>query len=228
MRLRRLVVTALALTASIRTAPAPAQPPPIQAPLSETNAISAAPDLPCDGFIPPPRLRPSIVPDTFQLMSGYLSDTGIGPNSQSPVDFVPISARFGWYVTDPMAPHAVSVQLDYSTALITSGFGHFLTGPSLLLRGEWRPDRVLVPYVQFGAGVLFNDAYKDQNQSAIGAVREFNLEADGGLRYRLAPDWSLDAEVTFQHVSNADTARRNGGINDLGFRVGFTYTFGRP
>jgi opacity protein-like surface antigen len=219
MRPRRLAGPVLAVAILGTAAAASAQSAP------DLGIATSGPEQPCDGFLPSPVLRPSIAPDTFQLMSGYLAHTGIGPNSQSPVDFVPISARAGWYINDPLATYAVSVQLDYSTAFITSRFGHYFTGPSLLVRSEWRPDRTLVPYVQFGAGILFNDAYKNQDQSAIGSVREFNLEADGGLRYRLGPKWSLDAEVNFQHVSNADSARRNGGINDLGFRVGFTYTF---
>jgi hypothetical protein len=223
MRPRRLAGPLLAVTFLGTAAATPAQPPP------DLGTISAAPEQPCDGFLPPAGLRPSIAPDTFQLMSGYLSASGVGPNANTPVDFVPISARFGWHVTDLFVDRAaVSVQLDYSTALITSRFGHFFTGPTLLVRSEWRPERALVPYVQMGAGILFNDAYHDQTQSAIGSVREFNLEADGGLRYRLGSRWSLDGEVTFQHVSNADSARRNGGINDLGFRLGFTYTFDRP
>jgi opacity protein-like surface antigen len=220
MRPRRLSVPSLALAALAATTPAVAQPP-----AAESEPIAAALASPCDFIFPSAGLRPSLAPDTFQLLSGYLTSSGVGPNPQWPVDYVPVSARFGWYVTDPFASRAVSLQLDYTAAAITSNFGHFWTGPSLLLRGEWRPDRALVPYIQAGAGIVFNDAYRDQAQRAIGSVREFNLEADGGLRYRFGPNWSLDAEVTFQHISNADSARRNGGINDVGFRVGFTYTF---
>ena len=138
----------------------------------------------------------------------------------------PITARLGWYLTDPQAPGAASVLFDYSTDIVTDGFGHFVTGPSLVFRYERRPDRTVVPYVQAGVGLAFNDAYRDQTQRAIGAFTEFYDQVGGGAHFRFAPNWSFDAEVLLQHFSNAGTASRNCGVTNVGFLAGFTYTLG--
>src|SRR5947209_9179979 len=154
MRSRRLLLAAFALTMSIPAAAVFAQPPP-----AERGAIPVAPQSPCDFPIPAPERHSPGTPDTFQLLTGYLQASGIGPNPRWDVDYVPLTARFGWYLTDPLAPRAISLQLDYTTSIITTSFGHCFTGPSLLVRGECRPDRALVPYVQAGVGVLLNDVY---------------------------------------------------------------------
>jgi hypothetical protein len=38
--------------------------------------------------------------------------------------------------------------------------------------------------------------------------------------------WSLDIEGGIQHISNADMATRNAGVNCLGGSVGLTFSFG--
>ena len=38
---------------------------------------------------------------------------------------------------------------------------------------------------------------------------------------------SLDVEAGIQHISNAGLARHNGGINNMGGSVGFTYFYGQ-
>jgi hypothetical protein len=65
-------------------------------------------------------------------------------------------------------------------------------------------------------------------QELIGQEFEFLLRAELGLRCWLTESLSFDVEGGFQHISNAGIAVRNGGINNLGFSVGFTYSFGRP
>ena len=228
---RWLPPLALALAGVAPTAAAVAQSP------GETPAGIAAGEMPqitvelpagpCECLIPPLACRPRLQPDFVQFLSGVSRTTSIGPKIPD-FDYTPITTRVGWYLTDPIAPGAVSFLIDYSTDIVTDGFGHYVTGPSLVFRYERRPDRVLVPYIHAGVGLAFNDAYRDQKQRAIGAFTEFYDHAGAGLRYRFAPKWSLDVEVLLQHFSNADTASRNLGVTNVGFLGGLTYTFGGP
>jgi hypothetical protein len=185
-------------------------------------------DGPCEYIIPacpPPRCR--FAPDTLQLLAGGSFATALGPGAPE-YNYVPLTARLGWYLTPPRSPGAVMAMLDYTTGVVTSGFGSYFTGPSLVVRYERWPDGVLVPYLQGGAGVVVNDGYREPFQRALGQAWEFYLQAGVGVRWRVSTDWSLDAEFGYQHISNGGTAERNGGLNNVGFGLGLTYTFGRP
>jgi hypothetical protein len=226
---RWLLPLVLAGLAPAGVAPArqlpPADAPP---PAGELPAVpTEPPPCPCEYVIPPLASRPRCQPDYVQFLSGVSRTTSLGPNIPD-FNYTPITARVGWYLTDPLAPGAVSVLVDYSTDIVTDGFGHWVTGPSLSIRYERRPDRVLVPYVEAGIGLAFNDAYRDKSQRAIGAYTEFYDHAGGGVHYRFAPCWSFDVEVLFQHISNAGLTRRNLGVNNLGVLAGLTYRFGGP
>jgi hypothetical protein len=204
---------------------------PFGEPMLETPAIVPAltdpPAGPCDCLIPPLPCRPRCEPDYVQFLSGISRTTGLGPNGAD-IDITPISARLGWYLTDPMAPGAVSVLLEGSAAVVTGGPGHWWAGPALIVRYERRPDRVLVPYIQGGFGLAFNDIYRDESQRRFGALTEFHEHVGVGLRYRFAPCWSFDVEGVLDHISNCDTARRNVGMSNVGVLAGLTYTFGGP
>ena len=45
------------------------------------------------------------------------------------------------------------------------------------------------------------------------------------MKYFVSRNLSLDLEAGFQHISNANSADRNFGVNALGAQVGFTYYF---
>jgi Lipid A 3-O-deacylase (PagL) len=221
-----LVLAVVPAGAVVAQAPLPMGEPTPE-PLSIVPSPTDPPAGPCDCLIPPQPCRPRLEPDYFQFLSGVSRTTSIGPNGPD-IDFTPISARLGWYLTDPMAPGAVSVLLEGTAAVVTSGPGHWWSGPALILRYERRPDRVLVPYIQGGVGLAFNDIYRDEDQRRIGALTEFHEHIGAGLRYRIAPNWSFDVETVLEHISNADTARRNLGVTNVGVLAGWTYTFGGP
>jgi lipid A 3-O-deacylase len=169
--------------------------------------------------------RPRWMPDYFQALVGDSNKVSIGPRIPS-FDYIPIDARFGWYLTDPLAPGAVSFLVGNTSGIVTNGFGSYFTGPSVAFRYERRPDRDWVPYIQIGSGLALNDAYKDKAQRAIGSVTEFCDQFEAGVRYRITGSLSWDAEVAYQHISNARLAGRNLGVNNVAFLTGFTYTFG--
>jgi len=85
------------------------------------------------------------------------------------------------------------------------------------------PDSKFVPYCQLGVGCILNDAHQDKTQDAVGEMFEFYLHAEVGLKCFLTKDLSLDIEMGMQHISNANLASRNLGVNAFGGSVGFTY-----
>ena len=104
---------------------------------------------------------------------------------------------------------------------VVKGSGNYLAGGSILFRYNFiQPGSRFIPYLQLGGGGLHSDAAEDPSQRLIGSDFEFVLEADLGARILLNDRWSLLFEGTFQHISNADTAARNVGVNALGGRMG--------
>jgi hypothetical protein len=92
-----------------------------------------------------------------------------------------------------------------------------------LVQPDWR----FAPYFQVGAGVIYNDAYKDRSQDTIGKAMEFAPCAGLGFRYMVSRNWSFDAEAVFEHISNAGRSHRNDGMNSIGGFLGATYFFDR-
>jgi len=109
---------------------------------------------------------------------------------------------------------------------VTEGAGNYLTGGSLLFRYNYfHPGSRFIPYFQLGGGGLHSDAAEDPSQRIIGGNFEFILQADIGARILLNDRWSFLVEGGFQHISNADTASRNVGVNALGGRVGLAWIY---
>ncbi len=164
----------------------------------------------------------------FQLVSGPLFfPVGIGPDDESFRTF-PIDLRLGWWMTPPLGSGWLRGRFEgifeVSVAPVFEGAGSIVVGPSLLWRYNFvQPGASLVPYFQIGAGVVYNDAYQDRTQQAIGRAVEFSLQASVGTRFFLSSRVSLDAELQYHHISNAGLARRNQGVNALGGLIGFSY-----
>jgi lipid A 3-O-deacylase len=170
---------------------------------------------------------------SLQTMGGaYFSPVGLGPRVQPRLNFAPIDVRLGCSLYSPYPDDCclrgnVEAILELTAAPIFFGFGDIIIGPTALLRYNFvQPDWRLVPYLQAGGGFVYNDAYRDKSQRALGQAGEFYLQATGGFHFLLTPHWSLDAEGGYLHISNAGTNERNGGINALGGSVGVTYFFG--
>jgi hypothetical protein len=109
---------------------------------------------------------------------------------------------------------------------VTKGPGSYLAGGSLLWRYNFvQPDARWVPYVQLGAGALGNNIYRGQGQREIGEGFEFALQGDLGLKYLINDQWSVSAEGGYRHISNADLAGRNEGLNSIGVLMLMSYRF---
>jgi hypothetical protein len=183
----------------------------------------------------PPRLWPGTHHGlSLQAIAGPLwFPVGIGPDEES-VRSVHGNLRLGWsfgrgHEQSEHAPHwseRLELLLEATYAHIYEGPGRVISGPSLLLRYNTRSlfDRV-VPYLQAGAGVAYADLSRDRSQSITGQRFNFILQAAAGLRFPIARQWSLDTELLYFHISNAQLDDENHGLNSLGGLIGFTRTF---
>lgn len=166
---------------------------------------------------------------SLQVLGGGYVSTGVGPRGPS-FNHTPVAARLGYTLLPPAADRcfggSAEVLMELLAAPVTRGPGHVTLGPALLLRYNF--DALgcgVVPYVQAGAGIVYNDGYRDLRYRMFGKAQEFLLQTQLGLRFALSPDLSLDVEGGWQHISNGSTAVRNGGANVFGGSVGLTYSF---
>jgi hypothetical protein len=166
----------------------------------------------------------------MQVLQGGYFTSKLGP-AVPDFNYLPLSVRYGWNLGNPYGPGGpipgnCELVLDVTGAAVVSSYGSWFAGPSALVRYNLAdPGSPFVPYVQGGAGIILNDAYRDRSQRAIGQAAEFCLHAQLGLKCFINPSLSLDIEGGFQHISNAGLADRNSGVNTFGGSVGFTYYF---
>jgi lipid A 3-O-deacylase len=124
----------------------------------------------------------------------------------------------------PMAMSELMLQLVGGS--VFQGPGNYLGGAAAVLRYNFvQPEAKWVPYMQLGAGALYNDIYKDREQRLIGKNWELDLEATLGIRYFFNDRWSANLEGGYRHISNANSNDRNVGLNSLGGGVGLGYHF---
>ncbi len=86
-----------------------------------------------------------------------------------------------------------------------------------LVKSGWK----WVPYMQLGGGVTLTDV----NHDIFGQDFNFNLDFAAGVRYLVSPRCSLNAEFRFQHISNANIAEHNLGINAQGVALSVSWFF---
>lgn len=168
---------------------------------------------------------------SFQLVSGALfSLTGL-PEGSPVLNYAQTNLRLGWMLTRP-GPQRDFLRgnweglFEITNSIIFKGFGNYIGGVTGLLRYNFvQPDWPVVPYIQGGVGIVYNDLYKDKTQQAIGQAIEFTPQFSLGLHYLINNNWSVDAEGMFHHISNAGLSERNRSINALGGFIGVTYFF---
>jgi lipid A 3-O-deacylase len=168
---------------------------------------------------------------SIQLVSGALfSLTGL-PEDSPVFNYAQTNLRLGWMFYTP-GPQESFLRgnweglIEISNSIIFKGFGNYIGGITGLLRYNFvQPDWDVIPYIQGGVGVVYNDAYKDETQQAIGQAIEFTPQFSLGFHYLITRKWALDGEGMFHHISNANMAKRNRSINAVGGFLGITYFF---
>ena len=149
------------------------------------------------------------------------------------LDYAQIDLSLGWMLTSPCPLFGWDCLrgnweglLNVFGAKVFKGPDGFLAGGRALLRYNFvQPQSRWVPFFQIGAGGLGDDVYRHRDQSLIGGGFEFTLVADIGLRYFINPKWAALAAFDYEHISNANTASRNVGVNALGGTLGVGYFF---
>lgn len=74
---------------------------------------------------------------------------------------------------------------------------------------------------QAGAGLTATDI----DRHIVGQAFNFNLNFGVGTRYLISLQWALVLEYRYQHISNANSAKHNLGINANGPIWGVCYLF---
>jgi hypothetical protein len=167
----------------------------------------------------------------IQLVSGPLFSSEIFGNRTPTTNAWQSSLRLGWILNNPKQKEwflggSLEAIIEVPYALIYQGPGNYWVGITGLLRYNFvPPDSKWIPYVQVGIGVVHTDAYKDYSQDAVGQATEFNPQASLGIRYFFKEKWAVNLEAIFLHISNANLAERNTGLNFFGGFVGISCFF---
>jgi lipid A 3-O-deacylase len=169
----------------------------------------------------------------IQLVSGPLFSSKILGNGTPTTNSWQNGVRLGWILNNPTPKQFLlrgnlEAMIEVSHAFIHQGPGSYWAGITALIRYNFMPpDSKWIPYVQAGTGVVHTDAHKDHGQDAIGQATEFNPQASLGIRYFFKEKWAVSFEGVFQHISNANLADRNAGLNFFGGFIGISYLFDR-
>jgi hypothetical protein len=160
--------------------------------------------------------------------TGYFSFNNSG--SRPEVNDVGGLVRLGWMLGDVAGDGFLRGNFEFlieaSASGIVDGPGDVLASGVLLLRYNFvQPDSKFVPYFQLGGGGTYSDMHEDETQRLIGSEWSFNLQAGFGLRYLWSDRCALFLEANYRHISNADTADRNVGLNSVGAVVGVSMFF---
>ena len=138
--------------------------------------------------------------------------------------------RLGWMLSSPSGEGFWRGNTEFLLSTQGSGIfkgpGSVLAGGSLILRKNFvQPGSRWVPYAQLEAGALYNDAFEDRVQRALGQSFEFQLGGGFGLRYLASEKWAAFLETDYRHISNAGLASRNAGTNAVGGFLGVSRFF---
>lgn len=166
----------------------------------------------------------------LELQSATGAYFSIGHERQPSLNYTSSAYRLGIMLNTPVGDGCLrgnwELMLELLGGSVFNGPGNYLGGAAAVLRYNFvQPEAKWVPYVQIGAGEIFNDIYKDRSQRLIGQAWEFDLETTIGIRYFFNNRWSANLEGGYRHNSNADSNARNVGLNSLGAAVGLGLHF---
>ena len=146
------------------------------------------------------------------------------------VDYELTILRLGYMVDTPHGSNFLRGNNEFMLEVVGGpmfqGPGSALGGLSIVYRRNFlSPGARVIPYLDLGAGGVYSDASHDRVQQELGTPFEFDLQAGVGVRFRLGLGWTLDAEFSYRHLSNAHIVDRNLGTNAIGGLLGASYSF---
>jgi len=160
------------------------------------------------------------------LMSGAMLSPIGADKHRSTEDYTLSGLQFGWMLTDLNDAGWLrgnwEVSLEAMGGKVFMGKGSYIVGGTLWFRYNFvQPNWRMMPYLQAGGGAEATD----MDRKLIGQTFNFNLDVAAGTRCFVAPNWALDLECRYQHLSNGTIARHDIGINAVGPMLGVSYFF---
>ncbi len=160
------------------------------------------------------------------LTSGVLFSPFVAKGNRPTINYSITEVQLGYMLTDAKGAGwwrgNFEVLAEGFGSGIFEGPGSFIAGATFWGRYNFvQPGWRLVPFLQAGAGLTSTDI----PHSIVGQPFQFNLELGAGTRYFFNPNWALNLEFRYQHISNANTGVHNLGINAAGPILGVSYFF---
>lgn len=104
---------------------------------------------------------------------------------------------------------------------IINGQGSYVAGVTAWSRYNFVPSAGhFVPFVQAGVGVTSIDDHE-----LVGQDFNFNLNLGAGARYFFSPNWSVNLEYRYQHISDANLTPHNVGVDAGGPMLSISHFF---
>jgi len=160
------------------------------------------------------------------LTSGVLFSPFIATDGRPTINYTISEAQFGYMLGDIKGTGFFRGNFElvgeaFGSAIF-DGPGDYIVGMTLwgrynFVQTNWR----LIPYIQAGAGLTATDI----DRHIVGQAFNFNLDLGIGARYLFSQKWALMLEYRYQHISNANSAQHNLGINASGPILGVAYLF---
>jgi lipid A 3-O-deacylase len=130
--------------------------------------------------------------------------------------------RYGWVLSEPHGPGILRGRFEYAVDAVpvfvvfqptNTAYGAAVNPVGLIWNLDSRGR--IVPYIDLGAGALFTNTQVPAGTSRV----NFTTSGAVGLHF-LAGKATWSADLRFLHVSNANLATLNPGINTLQLRLG--------
>lgn len=159
--------------------------------------------------------------DTAMLYSPVVATQG-----RQHVNYTLSQGQLGYMLSSPGGPGFLRGNFELFASgfggAIVHGEGSYVAGGTVWLRYNFVPRGWrLTPYLQGGAGLTSTDV----DRRLLGQNFNFNLDLGAGVRFMLSRHWAVNAELRYQHISNADMSNHNFGINALGPAAGVSCFF---
>jgi len=138
--------------------------------------------------------------------------------------------RIGVMLNDPSGSGILrgnaELMLEISGGKVFNGPGDYVALGGVVARYNFiQPDAKLVPYIQLGAGAVYNDVYEEEGQDLLGREWEAGFSGAVGVRYLIGQKWSIAVEGGYHFITNFGSEDRDHGLHAAGAQIGLTRFF---
>lgn len=160
----------------------------------------------------------------YALMAGYgTTFEGVGKSSRTRVQTFDVIGRYGYFLTDELGggwfKGRPQLLAELPVHLAVDPKVSPMVGVSVLGSWKFTAAKEFVPYLFFGAGVL----YVDLEMKSSGSKANFVYQGGAGIQYFLGKKTAVELEYRYHHISNAGLDRRNAPINSGKVLVGVSF-----